>query len=67
MAVNPALGLDAAPARPAETVLLWSRGLIDPALRSAVETLPPAMRRIACYHFGWWDPDGRGVGDLPAG
>ncbi|WP_405140891.1 family 2 encapsulin nanocompartment cargo protein polyprenyl transferase [Sphaerisporangium sp. NBC_01403] len=44
--------------RPAHEVLAWSRDLAGPALRSAVETLPASMRRIAGYHFGWQDEHG---------
>ena len=44
--------------RSAADVLAWSRGLVDPAMRAAVDTLPPSMRRVAGYHFGWWDADG---------
>ncbi|MFI5589308.1 family 2 encapsulin nanocompartment cargo protein polyprenyl transferase [Amycolatopsis sp. NPDC051758] len=44
--------------RPVADVLAWSKGLVDPALRSAAERLPDAMRRIAGYHFGWWDAQG---------
>jgi geranylgeranyl diphosphate synthase type I len=40
-------------------VLGWSRDLVSPALRRAVDTLPASMRRIAGYHFGWWDGQGR--------
>ncbi|MBP2476561.1 geranylgeranyl diphosphate synthase type I [Crossiella equi] len=40
-------------------VLAWSRGMIEPAMREAVEVLPQSMRRIAGYHFGWWDEHGR--------
>jgi len=43
---------------PARETLTWSRALVDPALRAAVDTLPPAMRRIAGYHLGWWDEHG---------
>ncbi|GAA2231801.1 MULTISPECIES: family 2 encapsulin nanocompartment cargo protein polyprenyl transferase [Kitasatospora] len=39
-------------------VLVRTRTLVDPALRSAIGTLPESMRRIAGYHFGWWEPDG---------
>ncbi|MFC6084308.1 family 2 encapsulin nanocompartment cargo protein polyprenyl transferase [Sphaerisporangium aureirubrum] len=46
-------------ARPAPEVLAWSRDLVGPALRAAVETLPPSMRDIAGYHFGWLDEHGR--------
>ncbi|MFC8044794.1 polyprenyl synthetase family protein [Nocardia sp. NPDC057353] len=28
-------------------------------LRTAVHDMPPAVRHIAGYHFGWWDRDGR--------
>lgn len=45
--------------RPAHEVLAWSRDLVGPTLRSAVETLPVSMRRIAGYHFGWLDEHGR--------
>ncbi|HSV66508.1 MAG TPA: family 2 encapsulin nanocompartment cargo protein polyprenyl transferase [Mycobacteriales bacterium] len=45
--------------RPVREVLAWSRGLVDPALRAAVDTLPASMRRIAGYHLGWWDEHGR--------
>ncbi|MBV9140392.1 MAG: polyprenyl synthetase family protein [Pseudonocardiales bacterium] len=41
--------------RSALEVLAWSRTILEPALRAAVDTLPSAMRRIAGYHFGWWD------------
>ncbi|WP_250563056.1 family 2 encapsulin nanocompartment cargo protein polyprenyl transferase [Sphaerisporangium fuscum] len=44
--------------RPAGEVLAWSRDLVEPALRAAVETLPPSMRRIVGYHFGWLDEHG---------
>ena len=46
-------------ARPAADVLRWSRQLLDPALRDAVEAMPDAARRIAAYHFGWRDELGR--------
>jgi len=35
--------------------LAWSRAVVNPALREAVDTLPTSMRRIAGYHLGWWD------------
>ncbi|MFC6882638.1 MULTISPECIES: family 2 encapsulin nanocompartment cargo protein polyprenyl transferase [Actinomadura] len=47
-------------ARSAQEVLTWSRGLVEPALRRAVDGLPESMRRIGAYHFGW--QDGRGGG-----
>ncbi|RKS76880.1 geranylgeranyl diphosphate synthase type I [Actinomadura pelletieri DSM 43383] len=45
--------------RSVDEVLAWSRGLLDPALRDAVETLPRTMRDIAAFHFGWRDICGR--------
>ncbi|HEX2131805.1 MAG TPA: family 2 encapsulin nanocompartment cargo protein polyprenyl transferase [Actinophytocola sp.] len=50
----------------ARETLAWSRALVDPALRAAVDTLPTSMRRIAGYHLGWWDADGGGEA-APAG
>jgi geranylgeranyl diphosphate synthase, type I len=44
--------------QPASEILAWSRAAIDPALREAVAQLPVSMRRIAGYHFGWWDSAG---------
>jgi geranylgeranyl diphosphate synthase type I len=65
----PSTGADhAAPAggRPIAEILAWSRGLVDPALRAAVDGLPASTRHIAGYHFGWWDEGGRPT-DAPAG
>jgi geranylgeranyl diphosphate synthase type I len=45
-------------ARSAAEVLAWSRSLVDPALRKAVDTMPASMRHIGGYHFGWWDEHG---------
>lgn len=45
--------------RSAGEVLAWSRTAVEPALRAAVDTLPSAMRRIAGYHFGWWNEHGQ--------
>ncbi|MGH3870599.1 MAG: family 2 encapsulin nanocompartment cargo protein polyprenyl transferase [Pseudonocardiaceae bacterium] len=45
--------------RPAHEVLAWSRATVEPALRAAVDTLPSSMRRIAGYHFGWWNEHGQ--------
>jgi geranylgeranyl diphosphate synthase type I len=47
--------------RSAREMLAWSRDLVEPALRSAVDTLPPSMLHIAGYHFGWWDEQGHPV------
>lgn len=43
---------------PPGLILARSRELVGPALRSTVDTLPPAIRRIAAYHFGWCDENG---------
>lgn len=51
--------LEIAAGRSGSEVLAWSRGLVDPALRVAVERLPYSVRRIASYHFGWNDEHGR--------
>lgn len=49
-------------ASPSTSALLErSRLLVDPALRAAVATLPPTMRGLAEYHFGWRDERGRPV------
>jgi geranylgeranyl diphosphate synthase type I len=47
--------------RSAREVLAWSRGLVEPALRTAVDTLPLSMSHIAGYHLGWWDEHGHPV------
>lgn len=47
--------------RSAREVLAWSREVIDPALRTAVDTLPATSRHLAGYHFGWWDKTGTAV------
>ncbi len=36
-----------------------ARELVDPALRAAVGRLTPHMGRVAGYHLGWLDADGR--------
>lgn len=46
-------------AHTAEETLAHSRELVGPALRLAVESLPASIRRVAGYHFGWWDEQGR--------
>lgn len=45
--------------RAAGEVLDATRTMVDTALRAAVDTMPASMRRIAGYHFGWWDVDSR--------
>lgn len=42
-------------------ILDRARELTDPALRRAVDTLAPQMRRIAGYHLGWLDANGQEV------
>ncbi|MFJ5263987.1 family 2 encapsulin nanocompartment cargo protein polyprenyl transferase [Streptomyces sp. NPDC088387] len=42
----------------AASILDSTRASVDPELRSAIDSLPPAMRRIARYHFGFENPDG---------
>jgi geranylgeranyl diphosphate synthase type I len=41
------------------TTLLRTRDAVEPALRAAVDTLDTESRRLARYHFGWTDADGR--------
>ncbi|KAA2265673.1 polyprenyl synthetase family protein [Solihabitans fulvus] len=48
--------------RPAREVVAWSRALVAPALRAAVDSLPESMRHVAGYHFGWTDEEGRPAG-----
>ncbi len=36
-----------------------TRTATEPALRAAVDRLPPATRCAVGYHFGWWDSDGK--------
>jgi geranylgeranyl diphosphate synthase type I len=45
--------------RSTHEMLAWSRTTVEPALRAAVNTLSPSMRRIAGYHFGWWNEHGQ--------
>jgi geranylgeranyl diphosphate synthase type I len=46
---------------PAHEVLAWSQRHLQPGLRAAIDTLPDDMRRIASYHFGWWDEHGHAL------
>lgn len=48
----------AVPAQEAYRALDVARGRVDPALRSALDTLPEDMRHIARYQFGWIDEHG---------
>ncbi|MGZ3144746.1 polyprenyl synthetase family protein [Lentzea chajnantorensis] len=36
-----------------------ARAAVEPVRRAAVDGLGPALRRVAGYHIGWWDADGR--------
>jgi geranylgeranyl diphosphate synthase type I len=45
--------------RSAGQILAWSKAMVVPALRHAVESLPASMAHIAGYHLGWWDADGK--------
>jgi geranylgeranyl diphosphate synthase, type I len=40
-------------------VLDWGAEVVTPALRKSIDSLPESMRRIAAYHFGWCDEQGR--------
>ncbi|MFF0310489.1 family 2 encapsulin nanocompartment cargo protein polyprenyl transferase [Streptosporangium sp. NPDC004379] len=48
----------AAEGRSAAEVLTWSRRMVESVIRPAADGLPPSMRHIAGYHFGWWDEHG---------
>lgn len=39
-------------------LLEWGRGLTEPTLREAIDSLPGSMRHVSGYHLGWWDADG---------
>jgi geranylgeranyl diphosphate synthase type I len=43
--------------------LARTRDVVEPAMRAAVDRLDPTSARIARYHFGWTDADGRPVND----
>ncbi|WP_017595264.1 family 2 encapsulin nanocompartment cargo protein polyprenyl transferase [Nocardiopsis potens] len=57
-ATEPAAG-PAGAARTTTEILTGARDLVAPALREAADGLPEPMRRIAGYHFGWCDAEGR--------
>ncbi len=40
-------------------LLTDARTLIEPVHRATVDELGPALRRVAGYHIGWWDAEGR--------
>lgn len=47
------------PATDAVSLLVDARTLIEPVHRATIDELGPALRRVAGYHIGWWDADGR--------
>ncbi|MFK4098590.1 family 2 encapsulin nanocompartment cargo protein polyprenyl transferase [Streptomyces sp. NPDC019531] len=47
----------------AGVILEGARASVDPELRSALESLPGSLRRIALYHFGWEHADGTPAAD----
>ncbi|WP_432936940.1 polyprenyl synthetase family protein [Kribbella sp. CA-253562] len=51
--------------RTATDLLDSTAAMVDPALHAAVDSLPGSTRRIAGYHFGWWDADERPSGHRP--
>ncbi|MFI9151913.1 family 2 encapsulin nanocompartment cargo protein polyprenyl transferase [Streptomyces sp. NPDC053367] len=53
-----ASGSGPADGQEAAAILEEVRQAVDPALRSALGSLPGAMRRVALYHFGWEHADG---------
>ncbi|WP_329572338.1 family 2 encapsulin nanocompartment cargo protein polyprenyl transferase [Kitasatospora sp. NBC_01266] len=46
----------------AAELLARARAAVDPALRTAVESMPESMARVAAYHFGWREADGTPAG-----
>ncbi|MGW2814876.1 family 2 encapsulin nanocompartment cargo protein polyprenyl transferase [Streptomyces sp. NPDC001415] len=48
--------------REAVELLERTRTVVNPQLRSTVESLPGSMRRVAMYHFGWEQADGTPAG-----
>ncbi len=43
-------------------ILARSRRAVTPAMQDAIERLAPDIRRLATYHLGWTDADGRPAG-----
>jgi geranylgeranyl diphosphate synthase, type I len=48
-----------AESRLAQDVLREARSRCEPVQRALVDELPARLRRVAGYHAGWWDTDGR--------
>ena len=65
-ATDPGLGVDPVGgpvvAGFAGRLLVETRELIEPALRAAIDELPPRVRLVAGYHAGLWDSHGRPAG-----
>ncbi|GAA2456688.1 family 2 encapsulin nanocompartment cargo protein polyprenyl transferase [Streptomyces mauvecolor] len=53
---------EAVEGREAVELLERTRTVVNPRLRSTVESLPGSMRRVAMYHFGWEHADGTPAG-----
>jgi geranylgeranyl diphosphate synthase type I len=62
MVRNPVSQQPAAIERSARQILVDARDLVEPAYRTAIDALPARIRRMAGYHIGWWDADGRPTG-----
>ncbi|GAA4928902.1 geranylgeranyl diphosphate synthase type I [Nonomuraea thailandensis] len=43
-------------------LLSRARELTEPVLRTLIDGLPGRLRRVAGYHMGWWDTEGRPAG-----
>ncbi|MFE7528456.1 family 2 encapsulin nanocompartment cargo protein polyprenyl transferase [Kitasatospora sp. NPDC057542] len=63
---SPTLQRDHKEGHEAAGILARTRALVDPVLRAAVDSLPGTMRKVAGYHFGWWEADGTPA-EAPAG
>ncbi|HET7014941.1 MAG TPA: polyprenyl synthetase family protein [Streptosporangiaceae bacterium] len=50
---------EAVTGRSAQESLAWGRTAVDAGLRDAVAKLPASARRVASYHFGWQDSNGK--------
>jgi geranylgeranyl diphosphate synthase type I len=53
--------VDTTRSRSGVDLLLWSRSLVTPTLRAAVDQLSDPVRQVARYHFGWCDAQGRPI------
>ncbi|MEV6398248.1 family 2 encapsulin nanocompartment cargo protein polyprenyl transferase [Streptomyces sp. NPDC051907] len=49
---------DIAEGREALALLERTRRVVNPQLRTTIESLPGSIRRVAMYHFGWEHADG---------